>query len=110
MVENVSKVMVPLGQADLADRGVRWAAIQVRGIWSWWCFGGGGESQRNVCHVLDVYFRHILLAGLQIWIWFLFFPATNEKEGRLQLYLNLFCFFDVHTDFIFIVNKQRMED
>ena len=32
----------------------------------WGCFGGGGESQRNVCHVLDVYFRHILLAGLQI--------------------------------------------
>ena len=76
----------------------------------WGVLVGVVKVKEMCCHVLNMYFRHILSAGLQIWIWFWFFPATNEKEGRLQLYLNLFCFFDVHTDFIFIVNKQRMED
>ena len=58
MVENVSKVMVPLGQADLADRGVRWAAIQVR-VFFWW---GWVKVKEMCCHVLNMYFRHILLA------------------------------------------------
>ena len=65
-----SKVMVPLGQADLADRGVRWAAIQVWGdlimVVFWGCFGGGVKVKEMCCHVLNMYFCHILSAGLQI--------------------------------------------
>ena len=77
--------MVPLGQADLADTVVRWAAIQVRGdlimVVFWGGFGGGGESQRNMLpcieHVFPSYFVS-LIANMN----FIFIFPSHQRKGR----------------------------